>query len=161
MYIIQWRIQDLWKGGAGNLNSPPGLKKSLSGGGWGGGGGVSDTFFSPRNFFCRHLHYWVGVPSAYQTDLQGGKQQQQQQKRPKKIKIVRKKGGPRPIRPPPPWICHCYIITRPHYNRHYRYSFCFSLNHVHVQYMCYTTPESYAYILFIQYSNFLISNLFL
>ena len=55
-------------GGAGNLNSPPGLKKSLS-----GGGGDSDTFF-PQNFLGRHLHYWVGVPSAYQTDLRGGKQ---------------------------------------------------------------------------------------
>ena len=30
----------------------PGLKKSLSGGGG-----------TPTHFFCRHLHYWVGVPS--------------------------------------------------------------------------------------------------
>ena len=39
-------------------DAAPGLKKSLSGG---GGGGKSD------------LHYGVGVPAAYQTDLQGEK----------------------------------------------------------------------------------------
>ena len=44
---------------------------------WGGGGGGTPTHFFPPEFFCRHLHYWVGmvgVPSAYQTDLRGGKQ---------------------------------------------------------------------------------------
>ena len=90
-------------GGAGNLNSPPGLKKSLSGGGGGGGGGDSDTFF-PRNFLGRHLHYWVGVPSAYQTDLRGGKQKKKKKKKksPKKLTSSERRGGPRPIRPPPP-----------------------------------------------------------
>ena len=42
----------------------------------------SDTFF-PRNFLGRHLHYWVGVPSAYQTDLRGGKQKKKKKKKKK------------------------------------------------------------------------------
>ena len=36
----------------------------------GGGGGLWHFFFFPYNFL-RHLHYWVGVPSVYQTDLRG------------------------------------------------------------------------------------------
>ena len=86
-------------------DAAPGLKKSLSreGGGGGGGGirhifffffggGNSDTFFF-LNFFGRHLHYGVGVPSACQTDLRGEKQ--------KKKKWPQKRGV-RQIRPPPP-----------------------------------------------------------
>ena len=37
------------EGGAGNLNSPPGLKKSLSGG---GGGGGTPTHFPPGIFWA-------------------------------------------------------------------------------------------------------------
>ena len=85
--------------------SPPGLKKSLSGGG--GGGGDSDTFF-PRNFLGRHLHYWVGVPSAYQTDLRDGKQKKKKKKKsPNKLKSSERRGGGAAAdSPPPPWIRH-------------------------------------------------------
>ena len=83
---LQWWIQDLWKGRAGNV------KKSLSGGG--GGGGLRHIF-SPLTFFLRHLSLWgiVGVPSACQTDLRGEKQKKK--------------------RPPPPWIRH-WSHTRVH-----------------------------------------------
>ena len=66
---------------------------------WGGGGGDSDTFF-PRNFLGRHLHYWVGVPSAYQTDLRGGKQKKKKKKCPKKFKSSERRGGRGRFGPP-------------------------------------------------------------
>ena len=67
----QWRIQDLWKGRAGNPNAamPRQAWKSRSAG---GGGGGLQHIFSPEFFWC-HLHYGVGV-GAYQTDLRGEKQ---------------------------------------------------------------------------------------
>ena len=64
--------------------------------GGGGGGGLQHIFLR-----YLHLHYGVGVPSAYQTDLRGEKQKKNG--REKKRKNGRKKGGgggPRPIRPP-------------------------------------------------------------
>ena len=69
---------------------------------WGGGGGDSDTFF-PRNFLGRHLHYWVGVPSAYQTDLRGGKQKKKKKKKknPNKLKSSERRGGRGRFGPPP------------------------------------------------------------
>ena len=90
------------KGGP-EIQIPPGLKKSLSGGG-GGGGGTPTFFFSSWIFFCRHLHYWVGVPSAYQTDLRGDKQNKTK-KIGRKKKIGQKKGARG--RFGPPWIRHC------------------------------------------------------
>ena len=47
------------------------------------------------SFFGPTFTLWVGVPSAYQTDLRGGKQKKKKKKKktPEKIKIVRKKGG--------------------------------------------------------------------
>ena len=97
----QWRVQDLWKGRAGN---PKGIQmprcrarhEKVAQRGRGGGG-------NPTHFYLRHLHYGVGIPSAYQTDLRGEKQKQKKQKQ----KIGRKGGGARPIRPPPPRIRHC------------------------------------------------------
>ena len=88
------------KGGP-EIQIPPG--KSRSAGGGGGGGGTPTHFFPDFiyiYFFLRHLHFWVGVPSAYQTDLQGDKQKKQKKTAEKK-KNRPKKGGPRPIRPPP------------------------------------------------------------
>ena len=46
----------------------------------GGGGGTPTHFLFPDNFL-RHLHYWVGVPSVYQTDLRGDKHKQKKQKK--------------------------------------------------------------------------------
>ena len=63
--------------------------------GGGGGGGTPTHFFFLSNFL-RHLHYWVGVPSVYQTDLRDDKQK----KKKKKIDIA--KGGLNPKPPPPP-----------------------------------------------------------
>ena len=68
---MQWRIPGFVKREGRISKFPPGLKKLLSGGG--GGGGGSDTCFFLK-CCLRHLHYWVGVPSAYQTDLRGDKQ---------------------------------------------------------------------------------------
>ena len=70
----------------------------------GKGGGDSDTFF-PQNIFWRHLHYGVGVPSAYQTDLRGKKQ----------IKNRPKKGAAGS--PPPLWICHWAQCSARHFAR--------------------------------------------
>ena len=61
----------------------------------GGGGGDSDFFF----FCVRHLHYGVGVPSAYQTDLRGEKQK-------KKKKKNRPKKGGGAAADSAPWIRH-------------------------------------------------------
>ena len=59
------------------------------------GGGLRRTHF----FFGRHLHYGVGVPSAYQIDLWGEKQKHK--KRPKGG------GGGARSRFGPLWIRHC------------------------------------------------------
>ena len=69
----------------------PGMKKSLSGG---GGGGF--RHISPPEFILRHLHYEVGVPSAYQTDLRSEKKGEKN--RPK----GRGGGGPAADSAPPP-----------------------------------------------------------
>ena len=61
----------------------------------------------PLIIFGRHLHYWVRVPSAYQTDLPGDKQppkkKQKKQNTHKKIKSAEKKG---PAADSAPWIRH-------------------------------------------------------
>ena len=68
------------------------------------GGTRHNFFFSPLNFFWRHLHYRVGVASAYQTDLRGDKQKK------KKKKSTDKKNAPQKgaAADPPPWIRHCW-----------------------------------------------------
>ena len=65
--------------------------------------GGTPTHFFRADFFCHHLHYWVGVPCAYKTDLRGCKQKKKKIA-PKKIGKKKGGGGPRPIRPP--WIRH-------------------------------------------------------
>ena len=95
-----------------------------------GRGGDSDTYFFLLILFLllRHSHYWVGVPSAYQTDLRGDKQQQQ--KRPKKRKIGRKKGGGAAADlppPPPPPIRRCvYMLQFERWPRIWLPSWCLS-----------------------------------
>ena len=71
-------------------------------------GGGTPTHFFFLIIFLRYLHYGVGVPSAYQTDLRGEKQKK---KRPKKNKNRPKKGGGGRSRfSPPPWIRHCNVM---------------------------------------------------
>ena len=106
MSYTPWRVQDLWKGRAGNPNAAMSRPKmSLSG----RGGGLRHICFLIIFFASFTLWGIVGVPSACQTDLRGEKQK----KKKKKIIIIgpppKKKnrgGGPRPI--PPPWIRHWY-----------------------------------------------------
>ena len=67
-----------------------------------GGRGLRHIFF-----LCvcvRHLHYWVGVPSVYQTDLRGDKKKKKKksgEKRRKK-KPISKGGGGGGFEPPEP-----------------------------------------------------------
>ena len=106
--LAQWivesmRVRRIFKRGVfsrANSSMPRQAWKSR----WAGGEGDSDTFFFFSDNFLRHLHYWVGVPSVYQTDLRGDKQK----KRKKKTWHSQRGGGggaggglnPQP--PPPP-----------------------------------------------------------
>ena len=100
----QWRIQDLWKGGAGNLNKFPARPEKVAQ--WGGGGGGLRHIFPPE--FLGPTFTLLGRGTVRLPDRPPGWQakKKKKKKKPEKIKIVRKKGGPRPIRPPP-WIRHC------------------------------------------------------
>ena len=60
----------------------------------------SDTLFFLLFFFWRHLHYGVGVPSAYQPDLRVEKPHKKN--RPGKKKTGRKKSHRGRFGPPPP-----------------------------------------------------------
>ena len=79
--------------------------------GRGGGGGLQHIFFS--EFFLRHIHYGVGVPSAYTRPTSWVKSK----------KKSRKKGGggPRPIQshppPPDPPLNFSKIVSRRSYGR--------------------------------------------
>ena len=53
----------------------------------------------------RQLHYWVGVTSAYQTDLRGDKQKKKKKIGRKKEKSDEKKGGGGAA-DSPPWFRH-------------------------------------------------------
>ena len=93
-------------------DAAPGLKKPLSGGrGWGGGGvGDSDTFVPLLNYF-EALHYGLGVPSAYQTDLWCKKHTHTQTKTHKHAEGAGGGGGA-PIAPPPPGSAtSSYIVS--------------------------------------------------
>ena len=81
-----------------NSNAAPGLKKSVSREGGG------DTFFS------RHLHYRVGVPSACQTDLRGGKKIGPPPK--KRGGGGQGRFGPLPLNPPQMCVCVCVCVCR-------------------------------------------------
>ena len=55
--------------------------RSAGGGGGGGEGGLQHIFFSWFFFFWRHLHYVVGVPSAYTRPTSGVKSKNKNEKR--------------------------------------------------------------------------------
>ena len=80
-------------------NAAPSLKKSLSAGG-GGGGGTPTLFFS-SDFFCRHLHYGVGVPSTCQKQQKKKSAPPPKKKKKKKKKLAQKRGGCSWFGPPP------------------------------------------------------------
>ena len=108
---VQWRIQDFWKGRAGNPNAvmPRQAWKSRSaGGGGGGGGGDSDTFFFFFFFFfflliyivIRHLHL-CGRGTVRLPDRPPGWKAKQKKKK-KKKKRPKKRGGAAADSAPPP-----------------------------------------------------------
>ena len=106
--IYQWRIQNLWKGRAGNLYARP--EKGRSAGG--GGGGLRHIPPPPPPLifvfwflFVAAFTLWGAAFTVRLPDRPPGWKER------RKKKTAEKGGGgegPRPIRPPPPpWIRHC------------------------------------------------------